>query len=173
MMETIKMISGILTPMIAIIVAYIACQQYKTNKLKLKFELFNKRFSIYKEVLNLLDIVKTKGKPEMKDISRFQSSVTEADFLFGPEIREYLNGLGDHGGELWAGQEEYRYFNQQGMPDHDHGEVVARITTEKRWFLQQYSNNYELAREKFDKYLNVNKPSSFLTKCWIGKCFRC
>ena len=55
----IDLLSAFLTPVIGFTVAYIAYQQYRTNKLKFKLSKYEKSLSMYQEVkkLNQLDKV--------------------------------------------------------------------------------------------------------------------
>lgn len=45
--EIIKLSSGLLTPIIAIVATYIAYQQWKTNKQKLVLDRYDRRLRIY------------------------------------------------------------------------------------------------------------------------------
>lgn len=52
--DIIQLSSSCLTPLIAIITAYIAYQQYNTNRQKLKLDLYDKRFKVFLGLQSLL-----------------------------------------------------------------------------------------------------------------------
>jgi hypothetical protein len=49
-MDWIDVLSALLTPTIAILGIYIAYQQWRTNKNRLKLELFDKRYEIFTNI---------------------------------------------------------------------------------------------------------------------------
>lgn len=57
----IEILSSSLTPVIAVIALYIAIQQYKTNKQRLRHELYEKRLAIYNVVKMHLSKVAREG----------------------------------------------------------------------------------------------------------------
>jgi len=75
-----------LTPLIAIITAYIAYQQWKTNQLKLHLDRYDRRLKVYEEVRKILSIIVRDAKANFVDLLEFRRAVSEADFLFGPEF---------------------------------------------------------------------------------------
>ena len=53
--EAIKIFSGLLTPVIAIVAVYIAWQQWQTNRQKLILDRYDRRLRIYEEVRKILE----------------------------------------------------------------------------------------------------------------------
>jgi hypothetical protein len=93
-------LSALLTPLIAIITTYIAWQQWKGNQLKLKLDRFDRRLLIYQEVVKML---KTCANGEIREFSvilEFGAATAEADFIFGPEIRQYLDEISTRAAKL-------------------------------------------------------------------------
>jgi hypothetical protein len=46
-MRLIQIFAALLTPLVALVTTYIAVQQYRANKLKIKLDLFEKRYAVY------------------------------------------------------------------------------------------------------------------------------
>lgn len=61
-MVIIDFFQGLLTPVIAIIVTYIAYQQMRTNQAKLKLDLLELRLEVYDSVNKLFDAERSKGR---------------------------------------------------------------------------------------------------------------
>ena len=89
----------------------------------------------------------------VEDLLNFITSVSEADFLFGPEIPEYINEIYKRGLKLHRWKEEYRYYTQEKPEGYDHQKVVNNMHEELEWLSKQF----EPAREKFRKYLDISK----------------
>lgn len=105
----VQVLSGLLTPMIALVALYIAWQQRKIadeqKKIasdKLKFDLFERRFKVYKIVNDyMLQISKETSQPHSEDGRLlnfgnhvdFNLNTKEAPFLFDDDIIEYLEGV--------------------------------------------------------------------------------
>ncbi len=148
MEQIIEILGGFLTPFIAIVAVYIAWQQWQTNALKLKLELFDRRYRIYEAVQKILRSFCAKSTLSLEEIHEFHWSVSESEFLFGPEIPNYLKEIVLHGKELYA-------CNKESQVDDLHSRALKGLNEEREWFTKQYENQFEVARTKFKKYLDV------------------
>lgn len=151
--EMIEIFRGLLTPTIAIIATYIAYQQWKTNQQKLKLERYDRRLRVYEEVRKILSIIFRDAKATTEDLLKFRTSVSEADFLFGPEISEYIDEIYNRGLDLCRWNDEYRDHTQEHPEDYDHAQVVKNKHQELSWLKEQFKP----AKEKFKKYLDISK----------------
>ena len=111
--KVIAIFQGLLTPTIGAIATYIAWQQWQGNKLRLKLDRYERRLRVYQQVVKMLKIG-SNGKPEWSEIIDFSAQTAEGDFLFGPEIREYLNDIVTRATKLRSAQFEYRHINSPG-----------------------------------------------------------
>jgi hypothetical protein len=80
----VPLVTSIVTAAIAVIVAIITYQQWRTNREKLRLDLYNRRFEIYLRCLDLYRApVEEKSASERDAIlSRFVSARLESRFLF-------------------------------------------------------------------------------------------
>src|SRR4030043_326557 len=90
--KNIDFLSGLLTPAIALFLAYIAWRQYVNSRYRLKFDLYNKRYKIYDAVNQLSTNILKSDKPK-EALLEFNAAVNEKDFLFDKEVLEYLDQL--------------------------------------------------------------------------------
>ena len=153
MENIIDILKALLTPLIAVVATYIAWQQWKTNQQKLKLERYDRRLRIYEEVIKILSIILRDAKANTGDLLKFRTSVSEADFLFGPEIPEYIDEIYKRGLSLWRWNQEYRDSTQVMPEGYDHNKVVNEKYKELEWL----STQFEPAKEKFKKYLDISK----------------
>lgn len=82
-----------ITVIIGLSVAVVAYQQYRLAKDKLRLDLFEKRFSVYKGVQVFLTKVMSKGRVEQDDLFEFRAATQDAVFLFEEDIPEFIKSL--------------------------------------------------------------------------------
>jgi len=144
---------SLLTPLIAIVATYIAWQQWKTNKQKLNLERYDRRLRVYEEVIKILSIILRDANASIEDLLKFRTSVSEADFLFGQEIPSYIDEIYKRGLNLRCCNQQYHDYLQVKQEGYDHNKVVAEMNKELTWLTDQF----EPAKEKFKKYLDISK----------------
>lgn len=150
--QVIEVSKGLLTPLIAVVATYIAWQQWKTTQQKLILDRYDRRLRVYEEVRKILSIIFRDAKASYDDLLKFRTAVSEADFLFGPEIPEYIDEIYKRGVKLqyWSG--EYRDYTQEQPEGYDHKKVVDGMHAELTWLTEQF----DPAKKKFKKYLDVS-----------------
>ena len=149
----IAILSGLLTPLIAVVATFIAYQQWQTNRQKLILDRYDRRLRVYEEVKKYLSIVIRDADVTYEASIKFVTSVSEADFLFGAEIPRYIDDLYKRGVDLHHWKSEYRDSTQPIPPGYDHKKVVDNMHAQLNWFVVQL----EPAKQKFKKYLDVSR----------------
>ena len=130
---------------IAAIVAYIAWQQHKTNRDKLRLNLYNKRYEVFYSLMVLLSRISQQLNIKLEQIDEFSRATKEAVFLFDEGIETYLETIRKKALDLWATKTEL-----EGLPKGDARSAKARaITKLSGWFRKQH----DVAIDKFGKYL--------------------
>lgn len=148
-----EVLKGFLTPLIAVVAVYIAWQQFKTNQQKFVLDRYDRRMSVYEEVRKILSIIMRDARASVDDLLRFRTAVSEADFLFGPEIAEYIDAIYKHGIDLARWTDAYRDNTQSKPEGYDHQQVVSSMHAELDWLTEQF----EPAKQLFRKYLDVSR----------------
>ena len=137
--------------------AYIAYQQWQANTFKLRMDLYDRRLRLYQEVNKIVGIIVRDANVELPDLWAFVASTAEADFLFGPEIREYLEEIFTRGNKLRSANREYRDATQRIPPGYDHNRVVQEMDEQCSWFAGQLTGQPNIAKQKFAVYLDVSQ----------------
>ena len=86
---------AVLTPLIALAVAWIGYQQWKTNHLKLRWEMFDRRMDVFRKCNDVIRSVNrdtSLGKTEAIEFLRYS---VEVQFLFGDDVYRYVRELAD------------------------------------------------------------------------------
>jgi hypothetical protein len=80
--DWIDILAALLTPTIAILGAYIAWQQWRTNRNKLKLDLFDKRFQVFENIKKFIASILTSGRVEDGTEFQFLRDTKSVRFLF-------------------------------------------------------------------------------------------
>src|SRR5215831_12144807 len=95
--KLVRIFAALLTPVIAVVTAYVAFQQYQTNRLQYRLKLFEKRMAVFSSVMNIIYLV---GKEQNVELDQLQKMLRETELsqvLFGPEINEFIREVLDKG----------------------------------------------------------------------------
>lgn len=150
----LTILQGLLTPTIGVITTFIAWQQWKGNRLKLNLDRYDRRVRIYQEVVKMVKASANGDIKEFSSIVEFGAATAEADFIFGPEIRQYLDEISSRAAKLRSAKEQYRDFKQSVPEGYDHQKIVDEMSTQTMWFVQQLVDKSE-AKRQFAEYLNI------------------
>lgn len=148
-----ELTKNVATLIIGAIVAYIAYQQWRTNRDKFILDRYDRRIRIYLEVQRLCwRIIQDPAIPA-EDLAGFRAATAEAYFLFGPQIMRYLEEMHQRGVHLALLNTQYRDATQAIPRGYDHRQVVEGRQQELTWFAEQY----DAAKEQFRPYLDLSR----------------
>jgi len=82
--------SALLTPLIAIMVAYIAYRQWRTAHDKFMLDMFDRRLAIHAAARDLIASVVTSGRVDSCRLISFADGTRPARWLLDPEVERYL-----------------------------------------------------------------------------------
>lgn len=143
----IGVLTAFLTPLIAVIVAYIAYRQWKTAHNRLKLDLFDRRLAIHSAARELIATVTSYGQIENKDIFAFLSGIQQARWLLNQRIVQYLEQ------DLWRQVTRLQELNDAlNDPSTDHADNIRQQRELKKWITAQRPN----LDEQFDKFLKFD-----------------
>ena len=86
-------ISRLFIPLVAIAGVYIAWHQYTTNREKIRFELFEKRFNIYNSILQTLNALLWEEGLSREKFHSFVTTCNEAQFLLPDDVFEDVQNI--------------------------------------------------------------------------------
>ncbi len=91
--DLIELSKALLTPTIAAIAVYIAYQQHVTARQRLRLDLYERRLSVYKQLMILLTAILREADVSRDDLSEFVAGTSEAAFLFDDDVGNYLEEI--------------------------------------------------------------------------------
>lgn len=124
--QLLEISKALLTPAIAIVTTYIAWQQWKANQQKSILDRYDRRLKVYGEVRQILSVIFRDAKASYDDLLKFRMAVSEADFLFGSEIPDYIDEIYQRGVKLSTGLENTAIQRRSSQRD----TITKRSVTE-------------------------------------------
>lgn len=137
-----KFLSGLLTPLIALLAVWIAYQQYVINRRQHRLTLLERRLAVFNATAELIAVILQKATVELNELFDFLRKTREHEFLFGPEVGKYINEIYSRGLELRTRNAVRRAGD------------IPKITE----LLDSFSSEMKRARAIFLKYIDLRKP---------------
>jgi hypothetical protein len=140
-------LAALLTPTIAIAGAYIAWQQWRTNRNKLKLDLFERRYALYDAAAKLLGSIMGSGKATDKATYEFLVATKGAKFIAGREIARYFDD------ELYKKAIDLQALHSEleGLEGEERKRNIEKQRELKNWFQDQY----RVLDHKFDPLMGL------------------
>ncbi len=148
--ESMQILQGLLTPFIACIAVYIAYQQHKTARYRLRLDLYNKRFNVFNSTKSLLGKIVRSGDVTNEELLDFLGSTDEAIFLFKQDISDYLEGLYQKGLTLQRLEKSIHSSDFSKIEVKEQEKILDKRGEIFSWFIKQF----EVCQQKFGEYLN-------------------
>lgn len=115
---------AVVTLINALLVIIITIRQYQLSKERFKFDLFEKRYAVYKGAQKFLTKILRGSKFELNDLFEFRGETQDSVFLFDDDITEYLRDIDAKALDFW---EKHERLN--GVPKgRERSEICEEIT---------------------------------------------
>ncbi|MDO9293159.1 MAG: hypothetical protein Q7U09_16375 [Hydrogenophaga sp.] len=109
----LELLTALLTPLIAIVSAYVAYQQYRIRRDERQLVIYDRRLAIFKSSMSILDRIHAGHTVKTAEVIEWYSSVAEAQFLFGNEVFALLDELYSRVFSYAIASETYEYLSIQ------------------------------------------------------------
>lgn len=148
-MSLMQIFSALLTPVIAVVTTYIAIQQYRTNRLRIRLELFEKRYAIYEGAKDFIILAVQDGDLTNEAFFKLNNETQDAFFLFDRHVDEYIDTLREKGARLKCLRDR---LSDQSLAVGDERSTLSAESAELSiWFGNQVLDS----KRAFKKYLRV------------------
>ena len=148
--DLVEILNALLTPLIAVLAAYIAWQQYRVNHHSLRNQLYERRYAVFKAFMSYLADIVSEGKTDYQRTGQFYAEASEAEFLFSESISKKMEELYLKGVALVPLHEQmYPSDCSPGLPVGDeHSKVVKEKDELGKWFYRQIKTTKEIFRSE-------------------------
>jgi hypothetical protein len=141
-------IQGIAVVLIPPFGAWIAWQQVRIGRVKLKHDLFDRRLAVYSATRDFLFIIASNKTPTSAEAMEFNRGTVAGDFLFDDELADHLREIRMRTLKMRVGQ-----ASAERKPDGDEKEAVrAKARSHYLWLVDQLNS----LSEKFKPFLRLD-----------------
>ncbi|MCE8016133.1 hypothetical protein HOP62_08590 [Halomonas sp. MCCC 1A17488] len=146
--DWVDYLAALLVPMIAIVGAFIAWQQWRINRARLKNELFDRRYEQFCVVRDFIGSIMTSGKSTFEEQRKYLVGTRGMRFLFDKKIAEYVDE------NIWAPAIDLECLESelQGLPVG--GERSANVR-KQRDLKQKLHEELKGLEGRFAEYLQL------------------
>jgi hypothetical protein len=89
----VQYLQALSTPAIALLALVIGVAQWRTAHQRAVLDLFDKRLAIFNALSVVVSKIVALGRVSHQDEMEFAQATRQVDFLFGPEVKRYLDEL--------------------------------------------------------------------------------
>lgn len=139
----------LLTAAIGLTTVYIAWRQWRTEVVKTRLDLFDRRIRVFEETMAFLSVVIRDGDPSVQELSSFQQTATKARFLLGRQVSDYLHELHRNAVDLRSVVQRSRHVEHQPIDD-ERRRLGARDAELFKWFGAQFDASVEMFAQRLD-----------------------
>jgi hypothetical protein len=151
--DYVETFNALLTPLIAILAAYIAWQQYQVNNSSLRNELYERRIRVFRAFMSYLADVMREGRASYQRVAQFYAETSEAIFLFDKRVTSKVEELYHNGLKLTDLHEQlYPFDGSPGLPV---GAERSRVTCEQTELLKWFGDEIKNVRELFKCQMKI------------------
>ena len=137
----IELLTALIPLAITILGSYIAIQQYRTNRMKLKNYLFEKRYAVFESVNNYITAVVKGQYVDLNQRTDFLSGTRGVEFLFDQKMKKYVT-------EIWERAVDLEAWAEDQKPSTHSKEKAVH----KKWFAKQLTE----INVKFKEYMYLS-----------------
>ncbi len=140
--------------MIGLLTIYIAFQQWKTNRNKLKLDLYEKRRNVYLKLKEFLFEIRKNANIEPEISHKFKHEIEIDKYLFKENEVKYLNEIHKRAIEMW--HFKAKTFDTNGNPiNMDNAEQRHRDIESNHVEFLWLVGQIQIIEKKFSKYFYI------------------
>ena len=132
-------VGSVFTLVLSGILTYVAYQQYVINQRQYRLALFEKRMAVFNSTMEMIASVVKSANPTLPECFQFIQDTRNHEFLFGPDVGEFINEV---------------YKKATALRAHIMTAGAAQQTPIMQWFVDQMGE----ARKMFLPYLDFRMP---------------
>lgn len=145
--------TALLTPFIAVITVYIAFQQYKIQRYKVKYDLFERRLKLYEDLRAILVLANNENTVLTIDTKQLHTLLRHSRFLLKKSLAKYIEEISVQIVTLYTNlfnsRHNYKLFNKDEDIKKNYNDIQSGLL----WI----NSNIEVFEEKFAEFMKMNK----------------
>ncbi len=150
--EYVEFFSAMLTPMLGLLMAYIAWQQWRTNNLKVKHDLYERRLAVYLAANEFLAAILSHSHATDEQMRTFLQKTRKSCFLFDGDLANYLTSLYKKAVDLDF-QNTMLHDGASSLPV---GEERTRLAKEHGELCKWFGHQFDVVKDKFTPFMRMS-----------------
>ncbi len=146
-----ELLSGLMTPLIAVIAVYIAWRQHKTATAALRLDLYERRHKVYRGLMDLFAAVLQEVKITPEVLGKYYADTSEKKFLFDDEIIAFMSEVRDKALDL---RRIDRKMTRRPAPKETE---MAELSNREHDLLTWFSDQLDELPDRFEKPLGFTR----------------
>lgn len=143
----IDIFAALLTPSVACFAGWIAYMQWKINKDKLRFDLWQKRYLVYKALIALLDAIEKNNYSIIgEEWKQFNIQNNKCVFLFDNDVVTYIEYVKDIALRLHS-------IGNKLKEDKFTSEQIGKLADDFEKLQNELHDQYDRSKKEFSNYL--------------------
>jgi hypothetical protein len=148
-MNILDILTAISPIVLTTVATYIVIKQYLLERKKTKFEHFDKRYNIYKRVMEYIANIVGNATTSVKEMVDYRRDTSDAMIFFNHDVIAFIESIYDKANRL-------RFVSNQISRGKLTGDVHANFVTEEHDLLTWFGNQFTVSQELFIKYLKID-----------------
>jgi len=147
--QILEISAALLTPLIGVIGAVVLINQYRLQRFRWRLALYDKRYPVYLATKEFLIGIMARHNVSNDELYNFLRNSKDKEFLFGKDVKEYLEQLYLKGLDLQTVEKE--------VDQHPVGDERTNLVHQSSVIFKWFRGQYESVDKVFGEYLTVAK----------------
>ena len=144
--DWVDILSALLTPTIVLLGGYIAWQQSRTNRNRLKLELFDKRYKVYENIRKFIASILISARVEQGQCIEFLRDTKSLGFLFDDKIEKLTK-------EMYEKASRLHLLNKTA--EGRTGDQIQNNLNQRKEIMEWFAQQLNDIDKVFKKYLKL------------------
>ncbi|WP_374309270.1 hypothetical protein [Dongia sp.] len=150
MTGVIQVLQALSVPVIAVVGAYIGWQQLLISRVKLKGDLFDRRFAVFDSVRKFLSEIMREGDVPDKALWEYRAGIADAPFLLDDQLCEHFDVIWKRSIDLRA--------TMRNLSSQAQGADRTKLSHDMASDLEWFGNQLTALVDEFKPFLKLQQP---------------
>ncbi len=125
----------------------ILLSQYRLQKLNFRLALYDKRYAVFLSAMQYISDIVQKARVDNDELTKLLRNSKDKEFLFGPEVGEYIQSLHSQGAEL---------MKVSSLLDAEQDQVKReKLAKQMAGLCSWFGSQFDEAKHIFEGYLAI------------------
>lgn len=148
-MNVFEFLTAVSPIILTTVATYVVIKQYLLEKKKLKLEHFDRRYNIYKRVMDYISNIVGNATTTVREMVDYRRDTSDAMIFFNQDVIKYIESIYEKANRL-------RFISEQISRGKLIDDVHDSFVTEEYELLTWFGSQFTISQELFIKYLKVD-----------------